>query len=115
MYNQLCTVENNEMAVRYIYDNEGRRIGKTGEKSIVFAYDEVGNMILESGFDYALSFNYDDEGIPRQLIYNGDKFKFELDSDGNVYRLLDSNNKAIAMYQYRNGETVVYGLDEQNS
>lgn len=34
MYNQLCTVENSEMAVRYIYDNEGRRIGKTGEKSI---------------------------------------------------------------------------------
>ena len=83
----------NYNGVTFNYNGAGQRISKG---NIIFTYDSDGKLIKQSN---GLEFIYDASGVAG-VLYNGGKYIYRKDAQGNVVALLNADGEVAVRYEY---------------
>mgnify|MGYP001086981244 CR=1 FL=1 len=107
----------NYNGVTFSYNGAGQRVSKG---NITFTYDSDGKLIKQSN---GLEFIYDASGVAG-VLYNGGKYIYRKDAQGNVVALLNADGEVAVRYEYdawgnhvvtdKNGNPVTSGIGELN-
>ena len=80
----------------FVYDGYGRRIKKG---SIIFAYDNEGNLIRQSDGTNTLEFIYDGSGLSG-VKCNDVNYLYRKNAQGDITHILDNTGMVVAKYVY---------------
>ena len=107
----------NYNGVTFSYNGAGQRVSKG---NITFTYDSDGKLIKQSN---GLEFIYDASGVAG-VLYNGGKYIYRKDAQGNVVALLNADGEVAVRYEYdawgnhvvtdKDGNPVTSGIGELN-
>ena len=107
----------NYNGVNFAYNGAGQRVSKG---NITFTYDSDGKLIKQSN---GLEFIYDASGVAG-VLYNGGKYIYRKDAQGNVVALLNADGEVAVRYEYdawgnhvvtdKNGNPVTSGIGVLN-
>ncbi len=103
--------------VTFNYNGAGQRVSKG---IIAYTYDSDGRLLKQSN---GLEFIYDASGVAG-VLYNGGKYFYRKDAQGNVVALLNADGEVVARYEYdawgnhvvtdKDGNLVTSGIGELN-
>ena len=97
---QLATATNGTNTISYSYDENGIRTQKT-VNGVVTNYNYHGSVLISqvTGND-TLLFSYDASGNIVAVNYNGTYYYYVRNGQGDIIRLIDSNNTTVVEYAY---------------
>ena len=100
---RLTALRKGAMTVSYAYDETGLRTKKQVDlKTSLYDRDASGNLVHETrnnGQDH-LYYYYDADGSIRSISYNGTRYAFRKNLQGDVIAILDTNGEVVARYTY---------------
>ena len=91
-----------QKAIQYGYDESGLRTRKYTGTYTVFDRDASGNLVHETrnnGTNH-LYYYYDANGSISSISYNGIRYAFRKNLQGDVIAILDTNSNVVARYTY---------------
>ena len=101
--NRLVYLQNRSQMVTYTYDESGLRTRKyNGSEYTYYDRDAAGNLVHETrnnGKDH-LYYYYDANGSIGSISYNGVRYAFLKNLQGDVVAILDTNSNIVARYTY---------------
>lgn len=101
---QLATATNGSKSISYAYDVNGIRSSKT-VSGVTYNYLTQNGKVVrqtwtQSGVSHVMDFVYDNSGNPYAMIYDGTKYYYVLNQQGDVIRIIDGTGAAVANYVY---------------
>ena len=85
---------------QFTYDQNGMRTSRTNGTR-VYNYVYNGSSLSQVTVDnHDLNFTYDTSGSPMSLIYDGTAYWYDLNLQGDVVGILDSNGNTVVRYTY---------------
>lgn len=115
---RLSKAENTQkcLTVAYTYDVDGTRIGKTVTKDGVTTahryYVQDSKIVAEKRGNDTLELFYDETGAPFALIFNGKKYYYVTNLQGDVMRIIEPNGNTNTVYNYDAWGNVTYSDGE---
>ena len=105
--NQLSEVGASGICQMYAYDKNGLRFRKTDDELTGWQYYYNGGQLermeqLECGYltGITMTFLYDAAGKPWTVHYNGTRYTYEYNAQGDVIGLLNTSNQRVVEYRY---------------
>ena len=97
---EMATATNGTTTLSFQYDANGLRTSKTVNGVAHNYYYYGGKLLRETYGTTVLDFYYDASGVPYMLEYNGTPYYYVTNAQGDVIRIVDSNGKSAAEYEY---------------
>ena len=98
---ELTTVTKGTAPVNhYTYDAEGMRIRKVAAGVVSDYYYQGTTLVAETRGTNKYEFIYDDQNTPLELIYNGTKYYYITNLQGDVVKIFTSSGSEVANYVY---------------
>ncbi|MGM9669456.1 MAG: RHS repeat-associated core domain-containing protein, partial [Faecousia sp.] len=97
---RLSAANNGSTSIAYTYAVNGLRTSKTVNGTLHTYYYAGGKLLRETCGSNTLDFAYDASGNPFSLTYNGTKYYYVTNLQGDVFYLVDSNGSTVASYTY---------------
>ena len=101
--NRLVYLQNRSQMVTYTYDESGLRTRKyNGSEYTYYDRDASGNLVHETRNDGAnhLYYYYDANGSIGSISYNGVRYAFRKNLQGDAIAILDTDGEVVARYTY---------------
>ena len=87
--------------VGYTYDESGLRVKKNlGSSETFYDRDASGKLVHEKRGSNHLYYYYSEDGSIGSISYNGTRYAFRKNLQGDVIALLDTTGKVVAQYAY---------------
>ena len=99
---RLTSLKNGASVIQYGYDESGLRTRKYTGTYTVFDRDASGNLVFETrnnGTNH-LYYYYDANGSISSISYNGVRYAFRKNLQGDVIAILDTSSNVVARYTY---------------
>ena len=99
---RLTSLKNGASVIQYGYDESGLRTRKYTGTYTVYDRDASGNLVHETrnnGTNH-LYYYYDANGSIGSISYNGTRYAFRKNLQGDVIAILDTNSNVVARYTY---------------
>ena len=104
---QLKSLSEGNTTWAYTYDASGMRTGRT-DGTTAYQYVYTGSQLMQmtvnqngdNAVDDTLTFTYDASGIPLSVTYNGTKYYYATNLQGDVVAILDASGNTVASYTY---------------
>ena len=97
---ELSTVIKGGETSNYTYDADGMRIVKVSGGVTSNFYYQGTSLVAETRGTNKLEFIYDDQNTPLELIYNGTKYYYITNLQGDVVKIFNSSGGEVANYVY---------------
>lgn len=97
---QLSSMSHGNSGWIFTYDAGGMRTGRSdGDTTYQYIYTGSQLTQMKKG-DETLTFTYDASGIPLTVTYNGTKYYYATNLQGDVVAILDASGTTVASYTY---------------
>ena len=97
---KLMSAASGSTSLSFTYDVSGLRETKT-VNNVTHTYSYAGGRLLRETYgNHVLDFAYDTNGAPYTLTYDGTKYYYITNVQGDVMRLIDTNGTKVAEYTY---------------
>jgi RHS repeat-associated protein len=99
--NNLNSIANANDQISYQYNDKGVRTSKTvNGKTTTFTLDNKYNVASQTDGTNTLTFTYDMYNCLAAMTFNGTKYTYEKDAQGDIIGLFDSSNNEVVKYSY---------------
>ena len=101
---QLSSASGGGQTISYTYDMAGIRNSKT-VNDITYHYDTLDGKVVrqtwtENGIEHVFDIIYDASGLPYSCVYDGNRYYYVLNQQGDVIRIVGYLGATLCEYQY---------------
>jgi len=97
----LSNVKKGKVDFLYSYNQNKNRISKISDKgSVTYTYDSENKLLSEIRYNDTFTYQYDSLASMIGFTFNGTPYNFVKGDDFNVIAITDSNDEAVAWYEY---------------
>ena len=96
----LATATDGTASISYAYDASGLRTSKTVDGVTHYYYYASGKLLRETYGSNVLDFFYDQNGQPFAFSYNGVRYYYITNLQGDVEYIIDGNKNIVGAYKY---------------